>query len=184
MYNNGVKITNLYFNCTLNCRNKSTNYLTAIAFCCTLLILWLSVSTQTAAELPPTARNFAEISKIAQQEQKPIVIYISAEWCEFCDLLNEEVMEPLMLGGGFENGLLYTLKLDDTIRIKDFSEETVLPDAFAYKYGVDITPTIIFLNHLGKEIAPRMVGITNIEYYLYYLNLHAEIGIKNIHQLP
>ena len=129
---------------------------------------------------PTQASNFTIHSIESKNVGKPLVLYFSAKWCEFCKILNEEVINPVILGGGLENGILLTLQIDDAKEIIDFNGEHVTPDAFALNYDVDITPTIIYVGPNGKEIAPRIIGITNIDFYFHYLTKNADIGKENM----
>jgi hypothetical protein len=42
--------------------------------------------------------------------------------------------------------------------------------AFARRYGAEVMPTLLFLDGKGRELADRIVGISNIEYYGFYLD--------------
>jgi hypothetical protein len=42
--------------------------------------------------------------------------------------------------------------------------------AFARRYGTEVTPTLLFLEGKGRELADRIVRISNIEYYGFYLD--------------
>jgi hypothetical protein len=41
---------------------------------------------------------------------------------------------------------------------------------FARRYGAEVTPTSLFMDGQGRELADRIVGISNIEYYGFYLD--------------
>ena len=142
-----------------------------------LILIWISpVAYAAENHMPPIAKNLQFYGQLSDHEKLPLLLYFSAEWCAYCELLNEAVIQPTMLGGGLDNGLILMLKLDDHTPLIDFDGAKISPQDFANKYDVDVTPTILYLDARGKEIAPKIVGISNIDYYYYDLHQHAEIA--------
>jgi len=68
-----------------------------------------------------------------------------------------------------EVALFRELSLDDGFAVVDFDGAEISGAKFARRYAADITPTLVFLDSSGKELAKKRVGISNIEYYGFYL---------------
>ena len=56
------------------------------------------------------------------------------------------------------------------MNLEDFHGRLVSGRDFAEGYHAAITPTLLFLNSAGDEVTDRIVGISNLEYYGFYLN--------------
>ena len=75
------------------------------------------------------------------------------------------------------------VSVDDDKTIGDWQGKSVNKATLAYHLNADLTPTVVFLNHKGKEVAPRIVGIQEITLYTNVihrnLNLaYASMGIS------
>jgi hypothetical protein len=77
-----------------------------------------------------------------------------------------------MIGGGQLDGkaILREVSLDTGFTLHDFAGEAVAGSVFAARYDAEITPTLLFLDGKGRELTDRIVGISNIEYYGFYLD--------------
>ena len=76
-----------------------------------------------------------------------------------------------MIGGHYlGRDRLAELDLGSFLDVTDFNNERISPDALADRYDVDITPTLLFLDARGEEVADRMVGIGNHEFASAYLD--------------
>lgn len=115
----------------------------------------------------PELKNLQTLGTLAKQKNLPIMLAFGAEWCEFCKQLKSEVLDPMALGGDYEGKYMFMryVSLDDPKPIPNFDGKPILKSNWADQYNVDLTPTVLFVDGNGKEVAPRMVGIPNIEFY-------------------
>lgn len=115
----------------------------------------------------PELENLQALGALAKQKNLPIMLAFGAEWCEFCKQLKSEVLDPMALGGDYEGKYMYMryVSLDDPKPIPDFNGKPILKSNWADHYDVDLTPTVLFVDGDGQEVAPRLVGIPNIEFY-------------------
>jgi thioredoxin-related protein len=121
------------------------------------------------------AESFALDAELAQQKQLPIVVFISQHGCEFCELLRENVLFPMMRSGKMqEMAIIRELSLDKGFTTLDFDGEMISGMKFAERYGSAVTPTLLFLGAGGDELVRKRVGISNIEYYGFYLGQSIE----------
>ena len=51
---------------------------------------------------------------------------------------------------------------------------------FARRYGVFVTPTLLFLGPDGEELAEQMVGINTVEMYFHYVSESIQEGLKRL----
>ena len=127
------------------------------------------------------AESFVMDAELSQQQQLPIVVFISQHGCEFCELLREKVLFPMMRSGKMQEIAIFReLSLDKGFFAVDFNEERISGMNFAERYGSAVTPTLLFLGPDGDEMARKRVGISNIEYYGFYLGQSIEEATTRI----
>ncbi|MDX1796410.1 MAG: thioredoxin family protein, partial [Hydrogenovibrio sp.] len=104
--------------------------------------------------------NLQTLSQQAKAHNLPIMLAFGAKWCEFCQMLREDVLNPMALSGNYEGKYMFMryVSLDDRQRIPGMDGQPILKDDWATGYGVDLTPTVLFIDGNGKEVAPRIVG--------------------------
>ena len=94
----------------------------------------------------------------------------AAETCEYCERLEEEILGPMYQSGEFNNrAIIRKVMIDGIENIRDFNGNMVDAENFAYKRGVEVTPTLQFVDASGKELAPEMIGYNTPEFYANYI---------------
>jgi len=152
-----------------------------------LLLLWsFSVSADSDDDevYPYVAikyeTDFAQLAKIAREENKIIMLEVSASYCEYCELLEEEFIKPMLRSGDYNNVLIRKIEMDSAIEIKDFSGDASSPEEFTYALKVKITPTLLFFDGNGNEVAQRILGINSLDLYGGYLDDAIKNGLQKI----
>lgn len=133
-----------------------------------LFVLWLP-------QAPASGRlhwdDLSELASVAEQKNLPILLIVSQDYCPFCERLKEEIIAPMQISGDYEDRVVIAeIFLDSSTRIANFDNRPVEPGAIAEAYQVWVTPTLLFLDHRGREIHKRMLGVNTIEMYGYYLD--------------
>jgi thioredoxin-related protein len=107
----------------------------------------------------------------ANREQSPILLLISQQECPFCHQIKRDILRPMIKAGDHRGELLIReLFIDPGYKLKDFSGNPVSGKAFARRYGVRMTPTLLFLDPDGRELTEKMVGIQTPEMYFFYVD--------------
>ncbi|WP_029406515.1 thioredoxin fold domain-containing protein [Thiomicrorhabdus sp. Milos-T2] len=124
-------------------------------------------------------QNLAERSK---QQGLPIMLMFGAEWCDYCHLLNEEVLNPMTYNGLYEGKVVFMrhVGVDEPKPLIDWYGKPIKKDKWAYKLNADLTPTMLFFDGFGREVAPRIVGISEITLYASVIHQHINIAYKNM----
>lgn len=118
----------------------------------------------------PEAEDFAMLALQSNQQKLPILIMYAAETCEYCERLEEEILGPMYQSGEFNNrAIIRKVMIDGIDNIRDFNGNMVDAENFAYKRGVEVTPTLQFVDASGKELAPEMIGYNTPEFYANYI---------------
>ena len=133
--------------------------------------MWLAAMALRAEVAVPLVRDLQSDGLLAQQQQLPILLTFTASYCDYCDLLEEEFLQPMLLSGEYEDKIIIRkLVLDNGSRLTDFSGHQVSAARLADSYRVTVTPTILFVDENGTELAQRMVGINTLEMFGGYLD--------------
>lgn len=110
-------------------------------------------------------------AKLSAERSAPILLMIAADHCPYCTLVEEDIIKPMLISGDYVNkAVIRKLDLDTQSSVIDFDGNRVDSRAFAGRYDVDVTPTMLFLDGNGRQVVKRMVGVTTIDYYGYYLD--------------
>ncbi|UCC56309.1 MAG: thioredoxin fold domain-containing protein [Gammaproteobacteria bacterium] len=129
----------------------------------------------------PVSDNLNEDAEQAARDKLPIMLVFTGMVCSYCDELEEEIIKPMLLSGDYgDKAIIRKLVVDNGSRVTDFSEQRIDTADLAQEYGVFVTPTILFVNHEGYQLAERMVGINTIEMYGGYLDQCIESALLRL----
>jgi thioredoxin-related protein len=119
----------------------------------------------------PVTDNLSVDAVQASRDKLPIMLVFTGIVCSYCDLLEEEFIKPMLLSGDYtDKVIIRKLIVDNGSRVTDFSGQRVASAELAHEYGVFVTPTILFINPAGYQLAERLVGINTIELFGGYLD--------------
>jgi thioredoxin-related protein len=122
------------------------------------------------------ATDFSELAQVARNEGKIIMLEVSASYCGYCELLEEEFIKPMLRNDYYsEIVLIRKIDLDSYQTITDFSGNKTAADVFARNLDVKLTPTILFFDGNGNEVSQRILGINSLDLYGGYI----EDGLNN-----
>lgn len=127
------------------------------------------------------ATDFSALAQVARDEGKIIMLEVSSSYCDYCELLEEEFIKP-MLRNDYYHRIVLIRKIDiDSYRtIADFSGNKTTTDIFARDLDVKLTPTILFFDGNGKEVSQRILGINSLDLYGGYIEDGLNNGLRKI----
>ncbi len=112
----------------------------------------------------------------------PLLLEFAADYCEYCDLLEEEVLKPMRRNRDYDRRVVMRkLVLDRSAELRDFDGRRIGAAALASRYQIDVTPTLIFVDSRGDELAERMVGVTTLDFYGGYLDQALDAASRKLH---
>lgn len=152
-----------------------------------LFMLVLLITTTQQANANPDS-NFKELTNLQQLAEKseqlklPIMLMFGAEWCDFCEVLQESVIDPMILGGLYEEKvvLMRHVGVDEPDPIPSWDGSLIDKAKWAYELDADLTPTVLFFDANGHEVAPRIVGISEITLYTGLIHQSLNIAYKKM----
>ncbi|HHJ17002.1 MAG TPA: hypothetical protein ENJ80_09925 [Gammaproteobacteria bacterium] len=119
----------------------------------------------------PLADSLAQAGQQAERSCVPLLLEFAADDCDYCVLLEREILAPTLLNRDYDRRVLMRkLVLDRDLELRDFTGKPVSAAQLAGRYKVFVTPTLLFVDAQGRELAERMVGVTTLEFYGGYLD--------------
>lgn len=119
----------------------------------------------------PEVRSFAATGKLADSQDRIIMLLVSQGHCPYCVLIKQDIIYPMIRAGDHADRLLIReLFIDRGGKIKGFDGKSISSMEFAKQHGATLTPTLLFLNSDGHELVQRMIGINTPEMYFYYVD--------------
>ncbi len=162
-------------------------YLTAFLLLLTPTSQLIADETGEHSRLVPvtTATNLNIDGESARKEKKAILLLVSQEHCSYCMQIKREVIGPMIRGGSYTDSLLIReLMLDGVSTVIDFKGDKRDNHNFAHDYKVSVTPTLLFLDGEGKELAEKMVGMQTPDMYYYYVDQSVQEAINALSGKP
>jgi len=155
--------------------------LPAIFIAVSLLSGLFSSATAESSDIPK-AIDLQKDGIIAQEKGIPVLLEFSMHGCPFCEEVEEEVLQPMLISGDYDNKVIVrNIKIDEEdTTIIDFNGEKITYEELAERYYVYVAPTLVLVQGDGKEMGLEMVGVTTIDYYGAYLDQAIDQAMKKI----
>lgn len=148
---------------------KYSKHLFALFF---LLTLGLTQAAMADSEevLPPVtlvqASNLHGDGQQAQSRHVPILLMFAQHGCSWCHFVEEEQLKPMLRNADYRaQVIIRQVMTDDLGNITDFDGSTTDANALAIRYNASLTPTVVFVDARGKQLAHSIVGVHNTEFY-------------------
>ncbi|MCG8426487.1 MAG: thioredoxin fold domain-containing protein [Chromatiales bacterium] len=119
----------------------------------------------------PVAKDLYADSQTARENRQPMVLLVSQEHCPFCVRIKQDVLHPIIKADDYQGQILMRelfIDLDHTVT--GFQGGSHSSAAIARSYGVDLTPTLLFLGPDGEELAERIIGYYTPEMFFFYVD--------------
>ena len=131
-----------------------------------LTVLFLAlIAPSLAEEVVPPVRDLREDAKLARMARVPILVIVSSYDCPYCHRVEQHFLIPMLRNRSYQSRVLFRrLDVHDAF-IRDFEGNEVSGQDLATRYRAWLTPTVLFLGPTGRELAERVVGLTNEYYY-------------------
>ena len=124
----------------------------------------------------PAARSLPDELAGALQKGQPLIVMASLAGCVFCRQARESHLSPLLKAGGS----IVQIDLRSPQPVLNFAGQTTTHDQLTRQWKITITPTLLFFGPGGKEVAERMEGAYQPDFYGPYLDERLAIGRKSL----
>lgn len=150
----------------------------AALFC---VLISAGPSTAVANDVEP-AFDLQRLYSSAE-DQRVLLLLVSQPGCHYCEQIREDILQPMLASGLYDKTtLIREIKIYAGKSLRDFNGKEVDATGFAKRYNAWATPTLLFLNRNGEEIAEKMVGINTPEFYGYYVDKSLETAQASLSQ--
>lgn len=131
-----------------------------------LMLAFTSLQANANGYLP-LAVDLQKTAATAEKYQVPIVLFVTATWCNYCKKLEQNILEPLFVTTELgKYGEFRQLLLDKAHwMMKDFAGNDIEMKGYGPSLGVKVAPTTLFFNSKGEQIADPIIGLTLEEFY-------------------
>jgi thioredoxin-related protein len=144
---------------------------------------WLGVAVLRAEVSVPVVTDLQREGKLALKQDLPILLTFTSSICSYCDLLEEDFLQPMLLSGDYgDRVLIRKLVIDAGRTITDFNGEPSTADKLSSRYRVFVTPTLLFVDGNGTELAERILGINTPELFGGYLDDCIDTALERIRE--
>ena len=133
--------------------------------------LWLAINALRADVTVPVAADLQQLGDQALSRELPILLTFTSLICSYCELLEEDFLQPMLLSGEYRDRVMIRkLELGPGTSVTDFNGKKIMASELSSRYRVFVTPTLLFVDGNGKELAERIVGINTPELFGGYLD--------------
>jgi thioredoxin-related protein len=140
-------------------RSILQNAMLFIAACVHPIRAFAQKSIKTA--LLPWPADLRQAAQQAASRNQPLVLMVSLPGCPWCELLRRNYLSP-MRGDGVA---AYEFMVNERAQqLTDFGGQRATPAAWSQAMNIKITPTLLFLDAQGREIAPRIEGVASADF--------------------
>ncbi|VAX13855.1 hypothetical protein MNBD_GAMMA24-1696 [hydrothermal vent metagenome] len=151
-----------------------------------LLILLLSgpafpATAGTEIQVPQTTDLQADAA-LAQARRLPLLIMFSLDECPYCMVVREEFLDPMQRNSNYDNKVLMRILKMDGDYVTDFDGRRVPVDDLAVRYGASVAPTVVLLDHRGRMLTKRLLGISTPDFYGVYLDAAIDKSLQRLHE--
>ena len=117
------------------------------------------------AAILPVSRSLPDELAIALQKGQPLIVMASLAGCVFCRQARESHLSPMHKAGSS----IVQIDLRSPQPVLNFAGQSTTHDQLARLWKISITPTLLFFGPGGKEVAERMEGAYQPDFYGPYL---------------
>ncbi len=143
----------------------------------------LLVSTAGRAEVP-LAQDLREAAGLAEKSCAPVLLEFAADYCDYCELLETEILAPTLLDPDYDRRVqMRKLLIDSGNSLRGFDNRPTDAATLAGQYNIMVTPTVVFVDRDGNEIAERLVGISSVDFYGAYLDMSLDQSRQRLREL-
>ena len=142
--------------------------------------LWIvsALAIAASAELP-RAENLQTDAQQAVADKKPIVLFFTLPNCSYCRIVRYDYFLPLLKQRtGNDQPIIREISVTGQNRVTLFDGQRVSEAELAERYKVQMTPTVLFVNHEGDVVGNSILGGDHSNYIALFDKLLAEASTK------
>lgn len=129
----------------------------------------------------PAATSLRDDAVLASTQGLPILLVFEGTYCSYCEVLEREIIKPMILSGEYTNKIIIRKVVIDSFEsVQDFNGKAIDPADLASRYRVPATPTLVFVDAQGRELADKIVGINTIEMFGGRVDAAIDVSLERL----
>ena len=124
----------------------------------------LAPAAESALPIPDSMQR---VASLAGRRGEPLVLLISLPGCPYCELVRRNYLLPMRAEGLAAWELMTNNRVHP---VRDFHGQQSTGASLAALWKIRVTPTVLFFDMAGIEIAARIEGISLPDFYGAYLD--------------
>lgn len=121
-----------------------------------------------------TFSGFIDLQHTAQkaiEKRLPILVLFSSDDCDNCRIVKEDFLVPMLKSGEYtDKVIIHVIETDNGQTLRDFSGLLQDHAAFANRFSLELTPTVVMLDADGNQLTPAINGLSTVEFYGGFLD--------------
>ncbi len=119
----------------------------------------------------PVAADLQTDGQLAQKERLPLLVFFSAQSCHYCEVVRSLYLGPMYTSGDYAGKVIMReVQVESGRSLRDFKGDKISQVDFARRYGISLTPQIMFMDSEGKQLVPALVGLSTPDFFGGYLD--------------
>ena len=115
--------------------------------------------------------NLEKLALKMKQDKLGLVIMFHAEYCDYCERLENDLLQPMVRSGEYDDKVLIRkIQVDGAYDLVNFNGQQISSDQLATMYDASLTPTLVFVDAKGEEQAERILGYTTPDLFGAYVD--------------
>ncbi len=135
-------------------------------------VLPVQAVAQTPSAVLPPARSLPDELAQAMRQGLPLVVMVSLEGCPYCRIARQSHLAPMHR----EGGVIVQVDMRSAQAVRDFDGQMTTHDALVQRWRIPVAPTLLFFGPGGREVAERMEGAYQPDFYGPYLERRLDKG--------
>lgn len=123
------------------------------------------------------AEDLATDAQSARAGTKPIVFFVTADHCPYCEQLRQEYFQ---FSPSDERFILREIELDEFHSLVGFDGKISSHQRLADQYNITLTPTVAFVGPDGAPLNDSIVGVLTMDFYHYYFEKALDLSIAKL----
>jgi len=150
-----------------------------------VIVAMLVSTTLLATENDFSVTVSSDLFTVADEAKKrhvPVMMFFAAEDCEFCERLEADYLAAMSHSDEYKDKVIIRKVMIDSYQdINDFSGKSVSAETFSNQFNIQVTPTLMLVNHEGKKLTKNIVGYNRSGFFGAYLDEAIDSAHQRIH---
>jgi hypothetical protein len=129
----------------------------------------------------PLAQDLAADAAASARNKVPIFLFLDRYDCPYCERALAQYVVPMSKEPPWRDRAIFRqVEIDQPLPLVDFDGGATTHRAFAERYRVSLTPTVVVVDRAGRIVGGPVVGLLTADFYASYLESAIDAGIGKV----